>query len=175
MSAARSVRLSAFGLATAAMLTVGCAGSDVRPSLVAAALEDESVSTPASAEAVLVAADYEPPKNRIDSTGAYIPGNGKPTLVFVDAIWCFFCALARPAVAKLRPEYQDRINFVILDFDLDADLALAERLGVAAHPAYALIPANQHEPARKWFGPTPEEGLRARIRDAIDQPVVASR
>ena len=37
--------------------------------------------------AVLVAADYEPPEDRVASTGAYLPSNGKPTLVFVDAIW----------------------------------------------------------------------------------------
>lgn len=37
--------------------------------------------------AVLVAASYEPPTDRVDSTGAFLPANGKPTLVFVDAIW----------------------------------------------------------------------------------------
>ena len=37
--------------------------------------------------AVLVAADFEMPEDRVASTGAYIPSNGKPTLVFVDAIW----------------------------------------------------------------------------------------
>ncbi len=37
--------------------------------------------------AVLVAADYQPPEDRVASTGAYLPSNGKPTLVFVDAIW----------------------------------------------------------------------------------------
>ena len=37
--------------------------------------------------AALVAADYEPPEDRVASTGAYLPSNGKPTLVFVDAIW----------------------------------------------------------------------------------------
>ena len=37
--------------------------------------------------AALVAADYEPPTDRVASTGAYLPSNGKPTLVFVDAIW----------------------------------------------------------------------------------------
>ena len=36
---------------------------------------------------VLVAADYQPPEDRVASTGAYLPSNGKPTLVFVDAIW----------------------------------------------------------------------------------------
>ncbi|MYA20066.1 MAG: hypothetical protein F4Z25_07360 [Chloroflexi bacterium] len=37
--------------------------------------------------AVLVAADYRYPDDRVASTGAYLPANGKPTLVFVDAIW----------------------------------------------------------------------------------------
>ena len=37
--------------------------------------------------AVLVAAEYQPPEDRVASTGAYLPSNGKPTLVFVDAIW----------------------------------------------------------------------------------------
>ena len=38
-------------------------------------------------EAVLVAAGYTHPNDRVDNTGAYLPTNGKPTLVFVDAIW----------------------------------------------------------------------------------------
>lgn len=37
--------------------------------------------------AVLVPVGYEPPEDRVDSTGAYLPANGKPTLVYVDAIW----------------------------------------------------------------------------------------
>ncbi len=38
-------------------------------------------------EPVLVAAGYTHPTDRVDNTGAYLPTNGKPTLVFVDAIW----------------------------------------------------------------------------------------
>ena len=41
----------------------------------------------ATGPAAVVAAGYEPPDDRVDSTGAYLPANGKPTLVFVDAIW----------------------------------------------------------------------------------------
>jgi hypothetical protein len=37
--------------------------------------------------AVLVPVDYEAPTDRVDSTGAFLPANGIPTLVFVDAIW----------------------------------------------------------------------------------------
>ena len=38
-------------------------------------------------DAVLVSVDYQHPGDRVDNTGAYLPTNGKPTLVFVDAIW----------------------------------------------------------------------------------------
>ncbi|MEX2230146.1 MAG: hypothetical protein WEB13_10980 [Dehalococcoidia bacterium] len=37
--------------------------------------------------AVTVPVGYEPPSDRVDTTGAHLPANGKPTLVFVDAIW----------------------------------------------------------------------------------------
>jgi hypothetical protein len=36
---------------------------------------------------VIVPVGYEPPDSYVASTGAYLPVNGKPTLVFVDAIW----------------------------------------------------------------------------------------
>lgn len=38
-------------------------------------------------EAVLVAADYTHPDDHVDNTGLSLPVNGKPTVVFVDAIW----------------------------------------------------------------------------------------
>jgi hypothetical protein len=41
----------------------------------------------ATGPAVLISNSFEPSKERVDSTGAYLPTNGKPTLVFVDAIW----------------------------------------------------------------------------------------
>ncbi len=37
--------------------------------------------------AVTVAAGYAYPEDHIPSTGAYLPVNGQPTVVFVDAIW----------------------------------------------------------------------------------------
>lgn len=37
--------------------------------------------------AFAVRAGYEPPADRVPSTGAWLPANGRPTLVFVDAIW----------------------------------------------------------------------------------------
>ena len=38
-------------------------------------------------EAVLVPMGYEHSGDHVDNTGAFLPTNGKPTLVFVDAIW----------------------------------------------------------------------------------------
>ena len=37
--------------------------------------------------AVTVAEGYTPPGDHVPETGTYLPANGKPTLVFVDAIW----------------------------------------------------------------------------------------
>ncbi len=37
--------------------------------------------------AVTVEDGYAPPEDRVPSTGGYLPANGKPTLVYVDAIW----------------------------------------------------------------------------------------
>ena len=37
--------------------------------------------------AVVVEAGYAPLEDRVPSTGAFLPVNGKPTLVYVDAIW----------------------------------------------------------------------------------------
>ena len=92
--------LALAGAALAAACTGGGGGdapaATPEPTAVATATE---TATPAAATptpesysfptgpAVLVTADYEAPEDRVASTGAYIPSNGKPTLVFVDAIW----------------------------------------------------------------------------------------
>jgi len=113
--------------------------------------------------AVLVPVDYRPPAGRVPSTGAYLPENGKPTLIFVDAIWCPFCALARPVVHSLRPEYQERVNFVILDYDLKDDRELAAALGISGHPTFAVVPPGGQPSAafERRFGPQLPDVLRA--------------
>ena len=64
-------------------------------------------------------------------------------------------------------EYQDRVNFVILDYDLDEDLDLAKDLGVARHPAYGLIAADSDEVVAKIFGPQPKNALRQILDDFL--------
>ncbi|MBM3140602.1 MAG: hypothetical protein FJZ92_10500 [Chloroflexi bacterium] len=90
-----------FGLiaAFAAVVAVGCgSGGGGSEAAVVTAPQAQPGAPPAQAPAaprydfpagpaVLVQTGYTPPRDRIDSTGAHLPANGKPTLVFVDAIW----------------------------------------------------------------------------------------
>ncbi len=74
-------------------LIAACTGGDdddagsAAPTAAEPAAPVDSGSGFPTGPAVLVAADYRYPDDRVASTGAYLPANGKPTLVFVDAIW----------------------------------------------------------------------------------------
>jgi hypothetical protein len=64
-------------------------------------------------------------------------------------------------VNGLRLEYQDRVNFVVLDFDRVADRVLARRLGIDDHPAYAIVEPNSDRVDERRFGPMPDVIMRA--------------
>ena len=68
----------------------------------------------------------------------------------------------------LRAEYQDRVNFVILDFDIGAEKELAKKLGVGSHPSFALVAPDSDEALTKSFGPQREQTLRELLDGAID-------
>lgn len=76
----------------------------------------------------------------------------------------------------LRSEYQNRVNFVILDFDQDDELSLARSMKVGRHPAYAVVPPNSPpgDAAQQIFGPQPEEQLRALLTDMVERFPVES-
>ncbi len=69
----------------------------------------------------------------------------------------------------LRSEYQDRINFVILDYDVREELEFARQMGIANHPAYGVIPPDSgpEQIARRIFGPQPQ----TRLRELLDQAI----
>ena len=73
-------------------------------------------------------------------------------------------------MSGLRPQYQDRVNFVILDYDLAADAALAKRLGVHAHPAFAVVEADGGRVVERFFGPQQEQQLRQHLDAALARP-----
>lgn len=82
-------------LLAGALLLAACGGGEATAeapvaSSIRPAASSEAVAPAydfATGPAVLVSNSFEPSKERVDSTGAYLPTNGKPTLVFVDAIW----------------------------------------------------------------------------------------
>ncbi len=77
-------------LIPAAVLVLGaCASSGAgdeppaAPTAIVGQTEFDFPTGPAS----VVPAGYRAPVDYVPSTGAFLPVNGKPTLVFVDAIW----------------------------------------------------------------------------------------
>jgi hypothetical protein len=70
-------------------------------------------------------------------------------------------------VNGLRHEYQDRINFVVLDYDRRDDRALARRLGIDDHPAYAVIDRNGGEVRERRYGRMPDVIMRAWMRTLV--------
>lgn len=67
----------------------------------------------------------------------------------------------------LREEYQDRVNFVILDFDESAQRDLARELGVGRHPSFAVVTPDASDVLRTTFGPLREVALRELLDEAI--------
>ena len=80
----------AFAFLAGAALIAACSGGDEGAPAPSAASSGATASSDAgfpTGPAVLVPAGFRFSSERVDSTGAYVPANGKPTLVFVDAIW----------------------------------------------------------------------------------------
>lgn len=69
----------------------------------------------------------------------------------------------------LRPEYQDRINFVILDVDQPGQLDMARRMGAIGQPFFAIVPPGEgpDEATLLRFGPLPEDRLRELLDEAL--------
>lgn len=96
LAAACSGGSSEFGVAPDAAPTAPPPAAEARPAPADAAA-DGGEAAGGSGEArerdfptgpaFAVRAGYEPPADRVPSTGAWLPANGRPTLVFVDAIW----------------------------------------------------------------------------------------
>ena len=66
----------------------------------------------------------------------------------------------------LREQYQDSINFVILDWDIREENDLAEELGVRRHPAIGFL-SPEGEVVRRLFGPQQEAVLTEAIAEVI--------
>lgn len=69
----------------------------------------------------------------------------------------------------LRPEYQDEVNFVILDYDIGEQRDFASRMAAARHPAFTVIPPNgsPDDATERRFGPLNDEHMREYLDDVI--------
>ena len=80
--------LAPLALIAAALLAASCGGDGGSAAPVGTAATDiEAAAGFATGPATTVPVGYESPTDHVGSTGAYLPVNGKPTVVFVDAIW----------------------------------------------------------------------------------------
>lgn len=86
MIASIASRLGALAalLALGALLAVACGDSASDSQRADRVGASQGIPT---GPAVTVAAGYASPEDHVPSTGAWLPDNGQPTLVFVDAIW----------------------------------------------------------------------------------------
>jgi hypothetical protein len=72
-------------------------------------------------------------------------------------------------VHGLRTEYQDRVNFVILNYDIGPELDLVRELEIPSHPAFTIVPPNGAlgDHINHIFGPMNEVKLRELLDDAL--------
>ena len=72
-------------LALGALLAVACGGDSASDGQLAQ--RDGSSAGFPTGPAVMVPDGFTAPDEGVGSTGAWLPDNGQPTLVFVDAVW----------------------------------------------------------------------------------------
>ena len=68
---------------------------------------------------------------------------------------------------RLRLEFQDRVNFVILDWDISAQKDLGIDLGFDYHPNFATLEPNSDEPVERLFAAPRGDELRTMIEELL--------
>lgn len=89
-----------------------------------------------------------------------IGSNGKPTIIDFWAPWCENCKKAAPTLYSIEEEYKSRVNFVMVNGDLDENWSLIERLGVDAIPHLCMV-SSDGTVETALIGPIPKTVLRA--------------
>lgn len=70
---------------------------------------------------------------------------------------------------RLRLEFQDRVNFVILDWDIPAERSLGFGLGFDYHPNFATLKPNSDEVVDGLYAAPRSGELRRMIEDLLEE------
>lgn len=70
---------------------------------------------------------------------------------------------------RLRLEFQDRVNFVILDWAIAADRRLAMDLGFNYHPRFATLKPNSDDEVDSLHAAPRTGELRRMIEELVEQ------
>ncbi len=68
-----------------------------------------------------------------------------------------------------RPDYQDEVNFVILDYDIKEQREFAAEMAAARHPAFTVIPPNgsPDDATDRRFGPINNEHMQILLDELV--------
>lgn len=88
--------------------------------------------------------------------------NGNPTLIEFYADWCTTCQSMAPMMADLKTEFQDQINFVMLNVDNPKWLPELTQFQVNGIPHFIFVGA-EGNPQGEAIGEQPESILRSNL------------
>jgi thiol-disulfide isomerase/thioredoxin len=95
-----------------------------------------------------------------------IVNQGKPHFVEFGAWWCSPCNQMRPSVIRIEEQYQDRIDFHILNVDDVSTHDLAARYEVLAIPTVVLLDS-EGQTVKIMVGYQTEDQLAAAVDDLL--------
>ena len=70
---------------------------------------------------------------------------------------------------RLRLEFQDRVNFVILDWDIPEEKQFGMSLGFSYHPNFATIAPNSNEVVQPLYAAPRSGELREMIETVLEE------
>lgn len=94
--------------------------------------------------------------------------NGKPTVIDFWAPWCTNCRIFAPTLYAIEHEYQDRVNFIVVNGDDARNYPLVQLLGVDAIPHVALL-NSEGDVETALIGPMSRRVLRADLDALLNQ------
>jgi thiol-disulfide isomerase/thioredoxin len=97
-----------------------------------------------------------------------IGSNGKPTVIDFWAPWCINCRVFAPTLYAIEHEYQDRINFIVVNGDDAKNYPLVQLLGVDAIPHVALLDS-EGDVETALIGPISRRVMRADLDALLHQ------